>query len=107
MWIGRAGGPLQVNKLCHALAVRLGSTDFHVGYVPSISAQVNRCQEFTLVDKEGYAVGPVHFILQEYLSARPDTDIFSRPRSAKEKTCLSYPSSQQVKAPLAVPSPNT
>jgi len=35
-WIGHAGGRLQVNELCYALAVQLGSTDFYVGYVPSI-----------------------------------------------------------------------
>ena len=38
MSIGHAGGPLQVNELCYALAIQLGSTDLHVGYVPSISA---------------------------------------------------------------------
>ena len=31
MWIGHAGGPLQVYELYHALAVLLGSTDLHVG----------------------------------------------------------------------------
>jgi len=52
-------------------------------------------------------VGSVHFILQEYPSARWDTNIFSRPRSANEKICLTYPNSQQVKAPPTVPSPNS
>jgi len=52
-------------------------------------------------------VGPAHCVLQEYLSTRPDPDVFGRPRSIKKKICLNYPGSQKVKALPAAPSPDT
>jgi len=96
MWISHAERPLRADELCHALAVEPGSTDFNIGNIPSISTLVSCCQGLIAVDKEASTVRLIHFTLQEYLSAHPD--IFSRPHSAMAEICLSYLSSQHVKA---------
>jgi len=96
MWISHAERPLRVDELRHALAVELGSTDFDVGNVPSMSTLVSCCQGLITVDKEASTVRLVHFTLQEYLSTRPD--IFIRPHSAMAEICLTYLNSRQGKA---------
>jgi len=105
MWISHAERPLQADELCHALAVRLGSTDFNTDNVPSISTLVGCCQGLITVDKGASTVRLIHFTLQEYLSSH--LDIFSRPHSAMAEICLTYLNSQQVKALPTSPSPNT
>ena len=102
MWISHAELPLRADELCHALGVELGSTDFNVDNVPSISTLVSCCQGLVAVDKEVSTVRLIHFTLKEYLSARPD--IFSRPHSAMAEICLTYLNCQQVKALSADPS---
>ena len=96
MWISLAERPLQADELCYALAVQLGSTDFDVGNIPSMSTLVNCCQGLITVDKEASTVRLIHFTLQEYLSAHPD--IFTKPHSAMAEICLTYLNSKQVKA---------
>jgi len=101
MWISYAERPLQVDELCHALAVELGSADFRAGNIPSIATLVSCCQGLITVDKEASAVRLVHFALKKYLSAHPD--IFGRPHSIITEICLTYLNSQQVKAVSADP----
>jgi len=96
MWISYAEPPQRVAELCHALAVRLGSVDFNTDNVPSMSTLSGCCQGFIAVDKERSTVRLIHFTLQGYLFARPD--IFSRPHSTMAEICLTYLSSQQIKA---------
>jgi len=96
MWISHAERPLQADELCHALAVKLGSTDFDVGNIPSISTLVSCCQGLITVDKEASTVRLIHFTLQEYLSSPPD--IFSKPHSAMAEICLTFLNSRHVKA---------
>ena len=105
MWISHAERPLLADELCYALAVQLGSTDFDVGNIPSMSTLVNCCQGLITVDKEASTVRLVHFTLQEYLSSHPD--IFSKPHSAMAEICLTYLNSQQVKALSTDPSLDT
>jgi len=105
MWISHAERPLQVNELCHALAVQLGSTNFDVGNIPSMSTLVNCCQGLVTVDKEASTVRLIHFTLQEYLSSHPD--LFTKPHSVMAEICLTYLNSQQVKALSTAPSPDT
>jgi len=62
-WISHAERPLQAVELCHALAVKLGSTDFNTGNVPSISTLVVCCQCLITVDKEALTVRLIHFTL--------------------------------------------
>ena len=104
MWISHAERPLRADELCHALAVQLGSTDFDVGNIPSMSTLVSCCQGLITVDKEASTVRLIHFTLQEYLSSRPD--IFSKPHSAMAEICLTYLNSPQIKALSAAPSPD-
>ena len=96
MWISHAERPLLADELCHALAVQLGSRDFDVGNIPSMSTLVNCCQGLITVDKEASTVRLIHFTLQEYLSCHPD--IFSKPHSAIAEICLTYLNSQSIKA---------
>jgi len=96
LWISHAERPLQEDELCYALAVQLGSTEFDVGNIPSMSTLVNCCQGLITVDKEASTVRLIHFTLQEYLSAH--LDIFSKPHAAMAEICLTYLNSQQVKA---------
>ena len=105
MWINYAEQPLRVDELCYALAVQIGSTDFDVGNIPSMSTLVNCCQGLITVDKEASTVRLIHFTLQEYLSTRPD--IFSKPHSAMGDICLTYLNSKPVKALSTDPSPDT
>ena len=105
MWISHAQRPLQADELCHALAVELGSRDFDVGNIPSMSTLVNCCQGLITVDKEASTVRLIHFTLQVYLSAHPD--IFTKPHSAMADICLTYLNSQRVKALSTDPSPDT
>jgi len=101
MWISHAERPLQADELCCALAVQLGSTDFDVGNIPSMSTLVNCCQGLITVDKEASTVRLTHFTLQEYLSVHPD--LFSKPHSAMAEICLNYLNSKQVKAISVAP----
>ena len=96
MWISHAERPLQADELCHALAVKLGSTDFNANNAPSISTLVSCCQGLITVDKEASTVRLIHFTLQEYLLAHPD--IFSRPHAAMAEICLTYLNSRQIRA---------
>jgi len=105
MWISHAERLLWADELCHALAVELGSTDFNTRNLPSMSTLVNCCRGLIAVDKEASTVRLIHFTLQEYLSTHPD--IFSRPHSTMAEICLTYLSSQQVKALSTCPSPYT
>ena len=88
MWISHAERPLEADELCHALAVKPGSTDFNNENVPLISTLVSCCQGLITVDKEESTVRLIHFILHEYLSTHPDA--FSRPHSAMAEICLAY-----------------
>ena len=45
MWISHAERPLNVDELCHALAVEPGSKDFNAGNIPSVSTLVSCCQD--------------------------------------------------------------
>ena len=105
MWISHAERPLRADELCHALAVEIGSTDFDVGNIPSISTLVSCGQGLITVDKEASTVRLIHFTLQEYLFSRPDT--FSRPHSAMAEICLTYLNSRQVKALWTTSYPDT
>jgi len=104
MWVSHAERPLRAGELCHALAVQLGSADFDVENIPSISTVVTCCQGLITVDKEGSTVRLIHFTLQEYLSTHPD--ILSNPHSVMAEICLTYLSSQPLKVLWNSPSPH-
>ena len=106
MWVSHAERPLQADELCHALAVEIDSVDFDAGNVPSMSTLVGCCQGLITVDKMASTVRLVHLTLQEYLSAHHEV-LFIRTHSAIAEICLTYLSSQQVKALSAAVPPDT
>ena len=94
-WVCHSERPLQVDELCHALAVEIGATDFDAENVPPIGTLLDCCQGLIAVDKEASNVRLIHYTVQEYLSSYPG--LFSKPHSILAETCLTYLNSQQVK----------
>ena len=101
MWISYAEEDWEIQDLCWAQAVELGSTDFNESNIPSISTLVNCCQGLITADKGESTVRLIHFTLKEYLSAHPN--IFGKPHSAMAEICLTYLNSRQAKAISAYP----
>ena len=102
MLISHSLRPLQVDELCHALAIEIGSTDLDVGNVPSITTVLGCCQGLIVLDKESSTVRLIHFTLQEYLSSCPE--LFGSAHSAIAEICLTYLNSRQVKVLSLEPS---
>ena len=85
MLISHSQRPLQVDELCHALAVEIGSTDLDVDNVPSITTVLGCCQGLIVLDKESSTIRLIHFTLQEYLSSCPE--LFDSAHSAIAEIC--------------------
>jgi len=94
-WVCHSERPLQVDELCHALAVEIGETDFDPENVPPIGTLLDCCQGFITVDKEASTVRLIHYTVQEYLSSHPG--LFTKPHSILAETCLTYLNSPHVK----------
>jgi len=103
-WVCHSERPLQVDELCHALAVEIGATDFDPDNVPPIRTLLNCCQGFVMVDKESSTVRLIHYTVQEYLSTHPG--LLSKPHSVLAETCLTYLNSPQVKNLPSHPHPD-
>jgi len=72
MWIFYSWRPLQVDELCHAIAIRIGSTDLESDDIPAISTLLGYCLGLVAVDKSTSTVRLIHFTLREYLfTSRP------------------------------------
>jgi len=52
MWISHSERPLEVDEICHALAVEIGSSDINSNNVPSIRTLLACCQGLATVDKK-------------------------------------------------------
>ena len=102
MWISHARRPLQVDELCHAVAIRIGSNDPHDDDIPRISTLLDCCQGLVTVDKSSSTVRLIHFTLQEHLCTHPN--IFDRAHSTMAETCLTYLNFQHIKDLPAGPS---
>jgi len=76
-WVCHSERPLQVDELCHALAVEIGETDFDPDNVPSIGTLLDYCQGLITVDAEASTVRLIHYTVQEYLCGHPD--LFIKP----------------------------
>ena len=94
-WVCHAERPLQVDDLCHALAVEIGETDFDLENVPSIGTLLDCCQGLITVDAEALTVRLIHYTVQEFLCSHPG--LFIEPHLILTETCLSYLNSQQVR----------
>ena len=94
-WVCHSERPLQVDELCHALAVEIGETDFDPENIPLIGTLLHCCQGLITVDGEASSVRLIHHTVQEYLCSQPG--FFNKPHSILAETCLTYLNSQQVK----------
>ena len=103
MWISHSGRPLQVDEICHALAIRIGSNDLDTDDIPAISTLLGCCQGLVTVDKGASTVRLIHFTLQEYLRRHPD--LFDRAHTTMAEICLTYLNFQHIKDLSACPPP--
>ena len=103
MWISHSRRPLQVDELCHAIAIRIGSNDLDNDDIPTISTLLDCCQGLVTVDKGGSTVRLIHFTLQEHLCTHPN--FFDAAHSTMAETCLTYLNFQRFKDLPAPPSP--
>jgi len=106
-WVCHSERPLQVDELCHALAVEIGETDFDPENVPLIGTLLDCCQGLIRVDAEASVVRLIHYTVQEYLCNHPG--LFGKPHSILAETCLTYLNSHYVKSltPDSFPVHNT
>jgi len=105
MWISHSIRPLQVDELCHAIAIRIGSSGLDSDEIPPISTWLSCCQGLVIVDKGTSTVRLIHFSLQEYLGTHPD--VFDKAHSTMAETCLTYLNLPSVKNLSADSSPDS
>jgi len=96
MWILHSRRPLQVEEICHAVAIRIGSNDLDNNDVTEISTLIGCCQGLITIDRDTSTIRLIHFTFQEYLCAHPN--LFGRVHSTIAETCLTYLNFQHVKA---------
>jgi len=104
MWLSHSERPLNVDEICHALAVEIGSTKISTNNLPSIKTVLSCCEGLAAVDEGSLTVRLIHFTLNEYLSRH--ADLFDRPHSNIAETCLTYLNFQAIKDPPASRSPH-
>jgi len=95
MWISHSRRPLQVDELCYAIAIRIGSDHLDNDEILPISTWLSYCQGLVTVDKGTSTVRLIHFSLQEYLGTHPD--VFDKAHSTMAETCLTYLNFQSLK----------
>ena len=95
MWVSHSEQPLNVDEICHALAVKKGSRDIDVNNVPSIWTVLSCCQGLVAVDKRSSTARLIHFTFKEYLSSH--MDLFDGVHSKMAETCLTYLNFQAIK----------
>ena len=94
MWISHSERPLRAEELCHALAVKVGTTDLNAHNVPSIRTLLSCTLGLVTIDEQALTVRLVHFTLQEYLAAHPE--LFITPHAMMAEICLTYLNFQSV-----------
>ena len=109
MWVSNSERPLKTSELCHALGVKIGSTDLDPENVPTIRTLLGCSLGLITIEAFSSTVRLVHFTLQEYLSNNPS--LFQSPHSMIAEVCLTYLNFRCVQelspaldsAPLTVP----
>ncbi|RPA88841.1 hypothetical protein L873DRAFT_1724333, partial [Choiromyces venosus 120613-1] len=79
MWISNAGRHIQADEFCHALDVRIGSTDLDPEKVPVIHTLLGCARGLLKFEKASLTVQLVRYTLQEYLLNNPT--LFENPHS--------------------------
>jgi len=98
-WVSHSRRPLQVDEICHAIAIRIGSNDLDNDDIPSISTLLDCCQGLVTVDQSTSTVRLIHFTLKEHLCTH--AELFDRAHSTMAETCLTYLNFQSIKDLLA------
>ena len=93
---------MQIDELCHALAVEIESTDLDIDNTPSTDTILDSCLGLVIIDKEKSTFRLIHYSLQEYLS---DHNIFPRAHQTLAETCLTCLNFSQANLSVG-PTPN-
>ena len=109
MWVSNSERPLKTSELCHALGVKIGSSDLDLENVPTIRTLLGCSLGLITIEASSSTVRLVHFTLQEYLSN--NLKQFQSPHSMIAEVCLTYLNFQCVRQlaptlcwdPLTVP----
>ena len=96
MWVSHSEHPLNVDEICHALAVEIGSAGIKTDNVPSIWPMLYCCQGLVTVGEESSTIQLIHFTLKEYLC--DNAHLFSRAHSKMAETCLTCLNFQTIKS---------
>ena len=104
MWISHSKRALQVDEMCHALAVRIGSNDLDSDNIPAISTMLACCQGLATIEKGTSTFRFIHYTLQEYICTLPG--LFDRAHSTMAETCLTYLNFQHIKDLSVAPPPD-
>ena len=94
MWISHSERPLKVEELCHALAVKEGTTGVNTHNIPSKSTLLSCTLGLVTIDEQASTIRLIHSTLREYLAAHPS--LFSTPHSIMAEICLTYLNFQSV-----------
>ena len=95
MWISYSRRSLQVDEICHAIAIRIETNDLDNDDIPTLSTLLDCCQGLVTLDKGASTVRLVHFTLQEHLCTHPG--LFDRAHSVMAEICLTYLNFQHIK----------
>ena len=105
MWVLYSERPLRAEELCHALGVRMGSTDRDLDNVPAIRTLLASCLGLLTVEASSSIVRLVHFTLKEHLASDPI--LLHSSHSTIAEVCLTYLNFGSVRAlsptPCSVP----
>ena len=88
MWVLYSKKPLRTEELCHALGVKIGSSDLDPENVPAIRTLLSSCLGLLTVEASSSIVRLVHFTLKEHLSNDPT--LFQSSHSTIAEVCLTY-----------------
>ena len=103
MWVSNSERPLHTSELCHALGVKIGSTDLDHENVPEIQTILRCSLGFITVEASSSTVRLVHSTLQEYLSNNPS--LFLSPHSMIAEVCLTYLNFRYIRELSSTPNP--
>jgi len=95
MWVLYSERPLRAEELCHALGVRIGSTDLDLENIPALGTLISSCVGLVTVEASSSIIRLVHFTLQEHLLS--DHTLFRSSHSTIAEVCLTYLNFQSVR----------
>ena len=107
MWVVHSERPIRAEELCHALGVKIGSTDLDRENVPPVRTLLASCLGLLTVEESSSIVRLVHFTLKEHLSSDPT--LSHSPHSTIAEVCLTYLNSRSVRdlSPTLASAPST